>query len=84
MAPGCFNAAAALGVDVSQITRHFDSVSILPVQRFGRAGGVGALWFSRVHGNSQTMAENRRWRYATVRHACGCGAVCPGKTMLKD
>ncbi len=51
-----FNAAVALGVDVLDITRHFDSVSIC------LSKGLGAPVGSLLCGSAEIIEEARRWR----------------------
>lgn len=51
-----FNAATALGVDVSQITGHFDSVSIC------LSKGLGAPVGSLLCGSQEFITRARRWR----------------------
>lgn len=51
-----FNAAVALGVDVSEITRHVDSVSICCSK------GLGAPIGSLLCGSAELIAAARRWR----------------------
>ncbi len=51
-----FNAAVALGVPVSDITRHFDTVSIC------LSKGLGAPVGSLLAGERETIARARRWR----------------------
>lgn len=51
-----FNAAVALGVDVSVLTEHFDSVSIC------LSKGLGAPAGSVLLGSAAFIAEARRWR----------------------
>ncbi|MBT8147920.1 MAG: low-specificity L-threonine aldolase [Gammaproteobacteria bacterium] len=51
-----FNAAIALGVDVSEITRHVNSVSICCSK------GLGAPVGSLLCGSAELIASARRWR----------------------
>lgn len=51
-----FNAAVALGVDVSEIARHVDSVSICCSK------GLGAPIGSLLCGSEELIASARRWR----------------------
>jgi threonine aldolase len=51
-----FNAAVALGVDVSEIARHVDSVSICCSK------GLGAPIGSLLCGSDELIASARRWR----------------------
>lgn len=54
-----FNAAVACGVDIAEITRHFDTVS------FCLSKGLGAPVGSVVCGPSDFTSEARRWRKVT-------------------
>ncbi|HSD09989.1 MAG TPA: low-specificity L-threonine aldolase [Candidatus Binatia bacterium] len=51
-----FNAAVALGVDVTEISRHFDSVSVC------LSKGLGAPVGSVLCGSRSLIAKARRWR----------------------
>jgi threonine aldolase len=51
-----FNAAVALGVDASEITGHFDTVSVC------LSKGLGAPVGSVLAGDADTIARARRWR----------------------
>ena len=51
-----YNAAVALNVDITDITQHFDSVSIC------LSKGLGAPIGSLLLGNEQLIAKARRWR----------------------
>ena len=51
-----FNAAADLGVDITQITKHFDSVSIC------LSKGLGAPVGSLLLGSNTLITKARRWR----------------------
>ncbi|WP_424947733.1 low-specificity L-threonine aldolase [Candidatus Spongiihabitans sp.] len=64
-----FNAAAELGVDVSQITRHFDSVSIC------LSKGLGAPVGSVLCGSREFMETARRWRKTVGGGMRQCGML---------
>jgi len=51
-----FNASVKLGVDVSEISRHFDSVSVC------LSKGLGAPVGSVLCGTNELVTEARRWR----------------------
>jgi threonine aldolase len=51
-----YNAAIASGVDIHEVIRHFDSVSIC------LSKGLGAPIGSLLLGNSRFIAQSRRWR----------------------
>ena len=51
-----FNAAVALGVDVKEITRYFDSVSVC------LSKGLGAPVGSVIGGSAMLIAKAKRWR----------------------
>lgn len=68
-----FNAAVALGVDVREITRHFDTVSVC------LSKGLGAPVGSVLCGDRGFIAEARRWRKVTgggMRQAGILAAAC--------
>jgi threonine aldolase len=68
-----FNAAVALGVDVRDITRHFDTVSVC------LSKGLGAPVGSVLCGSRVFITEARRWRKVTgggMRQAGILAAAC--------
>lgn len=64
-----FNAAAALGVDVKELTRHVDSVSFCLSK--GLAGPVGSV----ICGSSNFIAEARRYRKVIGGGMRQCGII---------
>ncbi len=65
-----YNASVRLGVDVREITRHFDSVSVC-LSGSGRTDRLGAVRIAAIDRQSAPLAQNARWRHASGRSA-GC------------
>ena len=66
-----FNAAVALGVPARQLAAEADSVSVLPQQGAGGAGGLGRLRRQGVHPDSASRPQGFGRRHAPGRRAGG-------------